>query len=123
MYFNTVQCARNKFTNYMNSCLNCENLFCENSMNIASLCVTGVGLKSGFYYFIHNYRLLSVILLYNIHFIVVACTSDLPDMYARSPRAAPSGGFGHTYQANHECSCYKYYVTLPRLIALLSIRV
>jgi len=27
-------------------------------------------------------------------------TSDLPDMYAQGPRAAPSG-FGHTYQANH----------------------
>ena len=30
-------------------------------------------------------------------------TSDLPDMYAQNPRA----------QANHECPCYKCYVTLP----------
>ena len=29
---------------------------------------------------------------------------DLPDMYAQSPR--------HTYQANHESTCYKYYVSL-----------
>jgi len=59
-------------------------------------------------------------------------THDLPDMYAQSPRAhewfawyvcpKPEGA-GHTYQANHECPCYKYYVTLPRLIALLPIRV
>ena len=31
---------------------------------------------------------------------------DLPDMYAQSPR------FGHTYQANHEWPCYKYYLSL-----------
>ena len=49
-------------------------------------------------------------------------TSDLPDMYAQNPRAQ-SEGCGHTYQANHECPCYKCYVTLPvRLIALMPIR-
>ena len=35
-------------------------------------------------------------------------TRDLPDMYAQSPRAKGiHEGFGHTYQANHECPCYK----------------
>ena len=38
-------------------------------------------------------------------------TSDLPDMYAQSlraagPRAEGIQGLGHTYQANHECLCY-----------------
>ena len=33
-------------------------------------------------------------------------TCDLPDMYARSLQAPPSG-FGHAYQANHSCPCYK----------------
>ena len=36
---------------------------------------------------------------------------DLPDMYARSPRAEGI----RTYQANHERPCYKYYVSLPAL--------
>ena len=33
---------------------------------------------------------------------------DLPDMFAKAiePQAQ-----GHTYQANHECTCYKCYAT------------
>ena len=34
-------------------------------------------------------------------------TSDLPDIYARRPRAV------RIYQANHECACYNFYVTRP----------
>ena len=57
-------------------------------------------------------------LLYNVVIIMSFCTgngcnmgtSDLPDMYAQSPRACarPVPGFGHTgtYQANHSCPCY-----------------
>ena len=37
-------------------------------------------------------------------------TCDLPEMYARSPWAVPSD-FGHTFQANHSCPCYKYKVS------------
>ena len=49
-------------------------------------------------------------------------TNDLPDMYAKSPRAHE--GFGHAYQANHWYPCYNYCVTLPvRLIALIPIEV
>ena len=44
-------------------------------------------------------------------------THDLPEMYACSLRAAPSD-FGHTFQANHECPCYSYYVTLPKANSL-----
>ena len=44
--------------------------------------------------------------------------SDLSDMYARTRgHAAPKGeckqGQVQTYQANHDCPCYKCYVTLP----------
>ena len=35
-------------------------------------------------------------------------TSDLPDMYAQS--RGLRARFGHTYQANHSCLCYNYYV-------------
>jgi len=35
---------------------------------------------------------------------------------------APSS-FGYTFQANHSCPCYNYYVTILRLIALMPIRV
>ena len=31
---------------------------------------------------------------------------------ARGPRAQGLRGLGHTYQANHEWPCYKYYVSL-----------
>ena len=48
--------------------------------------------------------------------------SDLPEMYAQSLRAQPKD-CGHTFQANHKCPCYSYYVTIPRLIALMPIRV
>ena len=37
--------------------------------------------------------------------------SGLPDMYTRCP-----------YQTDHKCPCYNYYVTLPKLIALMPIR-
>ena len=41
---------------------------------------------------------------------------DLPDMYARSPRATGPRAEGihirQTYQANHEWPCYNYYVSL-----------
>ena len=36
-------------------------------------------------------------------------TCDLPETYARSPRAAPSD-FGHTFLVNHSCPCYNYKV-------------
>ena len=36
--------------------------------------------------------------------------SDLPDMYARAR--------GRTYQANHDCTCYICYVTLPGTIKI-----
>ena len=36
--------------------------------------------------------------------------SDLPEMYAQSPRVQPED-WGHTFQANHKCPCYNYYVT------------
>jgi len=42
--------------------------------------------------------------------------SDLPEMYACSPWAMPSD-FGHTFQANHKCPCYSYYVTANSLNA------
>jgi len=45
-------------------------------------------------------------------------TSDLPDMYARNPRAAPSG-FGHTYQANHSCPCCNYKITTLHIFKIL----
>ena len=38
---------------------------------------------------------------------------DLPDMYAQKPE-----GWGHTYQANPECPCYKWYVTLHAWVIL-----
>ena len=36
-------------------------------------------------------------------------TRDLPEMYARSPRAVPSD-FGYTFLANHLCPCYNYKI-------------
>ena len=36
-------------------------------------------------------------------------TRDLPEMYARSPRAAPLD-FGHIFLANHSCPCYNYKI-------------
>ena len=51
-------------------------------------------------------------------------TSDLPEMYAQSPKAQPEDCGHNTFQANHKCPFYSYYVTLPlRLIALMPIRV
>ena len=55
-------------------------------------------------------------------------TRDLPEMYARSPRAAPSD-FGHTFLANHECPCYNYkictgcsaYISLRQCVYLVNI--
>ena len=38
-------------------------------------------------------------------------TRDLPEMYARSPRAVPSD-FGHTFLANHSCPCYNYKIKI-----------
>ena len=40
-------------------------------------------------------------------------TSDLPEMYAQSPKDCR-----HTFQANHKCPCYSYYVTLPKANSL-----
>jgi len=49
--------------------------------------------------------------------------SDLPEMYDQNLRVQPED-CGHTFQANHKCPYYSFYVTLPlRLIALMPIRV
>ena len=37
---------------------------------------------------------------------------DLPGMYALSPRALDI----RTYQANHSCLCYNYYLTLVTMM-------
>ena len=43
--------------------------------------------------------------------------SDLPEMYAQSPRVLPED-CEHTFQANHKCQFYSYYVTLPKASSL-----
>ena len=45
-------------------------------------------------------------------------TNGLPDMYTRCPRAAGPRAKGCTYQADHKCPCYNYYVTLPKANSL-----
>jgi len=44
-------------------------------------------------------------------------TSNFPEMYAQSHQAVPSD-FGHTFQVNHKCPCYNYYVTLLKANSL-----
>ena len=39
-------------------------------------------------------------------------TSGLPDMCTPGPEGRGPKGWGCTYQEDHECSCYKCYVTL-----------
>ena len=38
--------------------------------------------------------------------------SGLPSIYIQSPRITGTRAVG-VYQANHECTWYNYYVTLP----------
>jgi len=45
--------------------------------------------------------------------------SDLPDMYAQSPRAQPSG-FGHTYQANHRVPMLQILCTTSKADSLVA---
>ena len=45
-------------------------------------------------------------------------TSDLPDIYARRPRARSARGRVQIYQANHKGACYNCYVTRPHAIVL-----
>ena len=45
-------------------------------------------------------------------------TSNFPEMYALSPWAAVPLDFGQTFQVNHKCPCYNYYVTLPKANSL-----
>ena len=41
------------------------------------------------------------------------CTCVLPDMYTLIPWACGPREFSHTYQAEHECTCYIYYWSDP----------
>ena len=40
-------------------------------------------------------------------------TSVLSDVYTRIPEGCGPEGWGCTYQAERECTCYNCYVTLP----------